>query len=226
MISVMQKARSSWLLSFGDVITLLLTFFIVVVVMNNSQGSKIDEWVERQLTDSYLQLETELTNNQFEFISVQREARGILLTIRGDSAFEKGAFEPSVNLNTELTNVGSLLPKVKVLQLETDSSASEVILKAGEDGYQWHTEVAVLGHTDNDWVNPESRLRNNFFLSTLRAEQVAQILKLASNLKAEKFSITGYGEWQPIYSNATQQGKDQNRRVEILITAGFKKLDI
>jgi len=88
---------------------------------------------------------------------------------------------------------------------------------------QWLAEVIVEGHTDNDKVDPLSRLRNNFFLSTLRAQSVMQTLYVQSGLPAELFSVSGYGEWQPIVLNNTEQGKRQNRRVEILLTASFQK---
>lgn len=222
---VLDRARSSWLLAFGDVITLLLTFFIVVVVMNKSEGSRIEQWVNQQLTESYQQLNETITANQIDFIDVQRESRGILLTIRGESAFQSGSYEPSEQLAQELSRIGKLLPSVKVLQLGLNTNPNSVIEQAQEDGYDWHAEVSVLGHTDTDWVNPESSLRNNFFLSTLRAEKVATELKMVSGLGAEQFSISGYGQWQPLFKNNNEQNKAQNRRVEILITAGFKEIN-
>ena len=221
----LQRARSSWLLAFGDVITLLLTFFIVVVVMNKSDSNRIEQWVDDQLTQSYQQLEKSIKSNQLDLIAVKREPRGVLLTIRGAAAFKSGSYEPSARLSQQLSLIGELLPNIKVLQLGFSSKINGVVERALEDGYDWHAEVSVLGHTDNDWVDPESTLRNNFFLSTLRAEQVAIELKAYSNLPAELFSISGYGQWQPLMSNDSEQGKAQNRRVEILITAGFKEIN-
>lgn len=221
----LQRARSSWLLAFGDVITLLLTFFIVVVVMNKSEGNRIEQWVNLQLTQSYQELNKAISSNDLALIAVKREPRGILLTVRGESAFEKGSYEPSETLLQELASIGQLLPNLKVLQLGFNTELDKTVQKAFADGYKWHAEVSVLGHSDNDWVNPESRLRNNFFLSTLRAERVATELKAYSGLRAEQFSITGYGQWQPLFANNSEQNKAQNRRIEILITAGFRKTD-
>ena len=86
MNAVIERARSSWLLAFGDVITLLLTFFIVVVVMNKSDISKIEKWVDLQLNSSYQQLEAERQQQGFQLVTIQREPRGILLTIAGDNS--------------------------------------------------------------------------------------------------------------------------------------------
>lgn len=221
MSNALHRAHASWLLAFGDVITLLLTFFIVVVVMNSSESNKLEQWVEAQLTQSYLTLEKKIQTEELSLLAVKREPRGILLTVRGESAFQSGSYNPTQELQAQLTKIGQLLPSIKVLSLVHDAEQA-VISQALADGYQWHAEVAVLGHTDNDWVDPQSSLRNNFFLSTLRAEKVTSELKNSSGLPAEQFSISGYGQWQPLAKNDSELGKALNRRVEILITAGFK----
>ncbi len=220
---VLQRARSSWLLAFGDVITLLLTFFIVVVAMNKSDQSKIDVWVDQQLNASYQTLADQVGQNGYRMISVSREPRGVLLTVQSDDAFESGAFKPSMKLTEELSRIAELLPTTRVLDIKADEANRAVIDRAAEDGYQWLAEISVMGHTDSDWIDPESTLRNNFFLSTLRAESVMYLLQNSSGLQPELFSIAGFGEWQPIESSESESGKNRNRRVEILITAGFFK---
>lgn len=71
--------------------------------------------------------------------------------------------------------------------------------------------ITVNGHTDNDG-NPKTNLK----LSKNRATQVTQALKKL--LKKEySFNIKGYGESNPIVPNTTQENKQKNRRVEILI---------
>jgi chemotaxis protein MotB len=116
-----------------------------------------------------------------------------------------------------------MLKNSALLNIEESAENREVIQRAKADGMQWLPEVIVEGHTDNDKIDPLSTLRNNFFLSTLRAQSVMQILYKESGLAAELFSVSGYGEWQNIASNDTEQGKRQNRRVEILLTASFQK---
>lgn len=225
MNSVIERARSSWLLAFGDVITLLLTFFIVVVVMNKSDISKIEHWVDQQLNTSYQQLEAVRQQQNYELISVHREPRGILLTIAGDNSFQSGAYSPSEQLDLELKSLGEILAKTHILNTQKSEELSSVIQRAQEDGMIWTSEIVVQGHTDNDWVDPESRLRNNFFLSTLRAESVMRLLQKYSSLDPKQFAIAGYGEWQPLATNATVEGKQKNRRIEVLITASFKKIN-
>jgi len=220
--SVIERARSSWLLAFGDVITLLLTFFIVVIVMNKSDISKIEHWVDQQLNTSFQQLEAERQQQGYQLVSIQREPRGILLTIAGDNSFQSGDYIPSAQLDGELKSLGEILANTHILNVQKNEALSTVIRRAQEDGMIWASEIVVQGHTDNDWVDPESRLRNNFFLSTLRAESVMRLLQKYSGLNPKQFAIAGYGEWQPVSSNDTPEGKKQNRRIEVLITASFQ----
>lgn len=221
MNSAIERSKSSWLLAFGDVITLLLTFFIVVVVVNKSDISKIDKWVDDQLNSSFEQLSAEVELKELKLLSVSREPRGIKINIESDRAFEVGSFVPSEELVKELQVLTSVLAELPVLNIGVKPETKTVVERAATDGLEWFSEVAIQGHTDNVWVNPESRLRNNFFLSTLRAEAVMGVMQSQTVLNADLFSITGYGEWQPIAENTSDTGRQQNRRVEVLITASF-----
>ena len=74
------------------------------------------------------------------------------------------------------------------------------------------TLVDVYGHTDSDGSDDY-----NFGLSQRRATSVATFVS-NSGIDSRRFVIRGYGESQPIASNATAAGKAANRRVEIQIT--------
>lgn len=219
-----ERAKSSWLLAFGDVVTLLITFFIMAIVLNKGEITKIQKWVDQQITASYQVLEQDIKNDQFEMIEIERSARGIVLSIQSDNAFQSGSFTPTQQLNSELTALAKMLVKAPLLNIEQTEKNRLIVERAKEEGMQWLAEIVVEGHTDNDPINPLSRLRNNFFLSTLRAQAVMNVLFEKSGLAAELFSVTGYGEWQPIADNATVRGKRLNRRVEIILNASFQKV--
>ncbi|WP_420471201.1 OmpA family protein [Brevundimonas sp. FT23042] len=71
--------------------------------------------------------------------------------------------------------------------------------------------VDIIGHADSDGSD-----EYNLTLSRQRASSVAQYL-VQRNVLADRLYVDGRGESQPIASNATAEGKAQNRRVEILI---------
>lgn len=219
-----ERAKSSWLLAFGDVVTLLITFFIMAIVLNKGEITKIQKWVDQQITISYQVLEKNIQDEQFKVIAIERSARGIVLRIQSDNAFQSGSFTPTEQLNNELTALAKMLVKAPLLNIEQTEKNRLIVERAKEEGMQWLAEIVVEGHTDNDSINPLSRLRNNFFLSTLRAQAVMNVLFEKSGLAADLFSVTGFGEWQPIADNATEQGKRLNRRVEIILNASFQKV--
>ena len=220
---VMERARSAWLLAFGDVVTLLITFFIMTIAINKGEITKIEKWVDKQITQSYQVLETQAEQQNLQVIKIKRTARGVLLTIQSDNAFESGQFTPTATLQKELAVMSKLLNKTPLFNVEQSAQNREVIKRAKADGMLWVPEIMVEGYTDDDKIDPRSRLRNNFFLSTLRAQSVMQALYEQSGLPAKLFSVSGYGEWQPIANNDTIEGKRLNRRVNVLITAGFQK---
>jgi len=220
---VMERAKSAWLLAFGDVITLLITFFIMTIALNKGEISKIQKWVDKQVTQSYQQLSLEVEKQNLQVIKVDRTARGVLLTIQSDNAFKSGSYQPSEQLNAELLSLAKVITNIPLLNINQSVENKKVIEQAKQEGMQWYSEIRIEGHTDNDPINPFSRLRNNYFLSTLRAESVMQVLYVNSGLPAQQFSVSGYGEWQPIADNRIEEGKRKNRRVEILMTASFQK---
>lgn len=75
------------------------------------------------------------------------------------------------------------------------------------------TNVLIAGHTDSSGSDAYNQK-----LSEQRAEAVSSKL-IASGISPSRLKTIGYGESQPIASNDTAEGKAQNRRVEIAITA-------
>ena len=80
--------------------------------------------------------------------------------------------------------------------------------------------IMVNGYTDNVPIAPDFRWRfpSNWELSTARATDVVRYL-IQQGVNPAILAATGYGEQNPVASNDTPQGRRQNRRVEIVITA-------
>ena len=79
--------------------------------------------------------------------------------------------------------------------------------------------IQVEGHTDNVPVRPTAgRFRDNWELSTLRATTVVRYLEAQVGLDPTLLSAVGFSKYQPVASNGTSKGRQQNRRIEIVIT--------
>jgi chemotaxis protein MotB len=76
--------------------------------------------------------------------------------------------------------------------------------------------VRVEGHTDNVPTDPKGSFPSNWELSTTRALAVVKLLQ-DKGVPAQRLSAAGYGEHQPIASNASALGKSLNRRIEIVL---------
>jgi len=81
----------------------------------------------------------------------------------------------------------------------------------------WH--VDVVGHTDAQGIGAELRKRypTNWELSTARASAAVRFLAAKSGVDADKLSARGQGDTMPLASNETAQGREQNRRVDIIL---------
>jgi len=79
--------------------------------------------------------------------------------------------------------------------------------------------ILVTGHTDNIPTGDGSRFENNLDLSNRRAEAAMNHMGNAAGIDFGRMSFTGLGDSQPIASNATPEGRQMNRRVEIILSA-------
>jgi len=75
----------------------------------------------------------------------------------------------------------------------------------------------VAGHADNTPIR-ESEYKTNWELSAARAFSVMLFLVTDCNVKPDKIGYAGFGEHRPIADNATPEGREQNRRIEIIVT--------
>jgi len=79
--------------------------------------------------------------------------------------------------------------------------------------------INIEGHTDNVPIGAELRKKypTNWELSVVRATNVARYLQEKSGINPTLLSATGYGEYKPVASNETEEGKAKNRRIEIVL---------
>ena len=77
--------------------------------------------------------------------------------------------------------------------------------------------VLVEGNTDTDPIS-RPNIRNNWDLSALRASSVVQALQNNYGVDPKRLTAAGRGEYNPIATNSTAEGKALNRRTQIIIT--------
>ncbi len=81
-------------------------------------------------------------------------------------------------------------------------------------------DIAILieGHTDDVPYKGNDQLSGNWDLSTKRATAIVKILKENEAINPENLTAAGRGEYAPIATNDTSEGKAKNRRIEVILT--------
>ncbi|MEW5677485.1 OmpA family protein [Flavobacterium enshiense] len=87
--------------------------------------------------------------------------------------------------------------------------------------------VLIEGHTDNDKITGAigGGVENNWDLSTKRATAIVNILTANALVRKENLTAAGRGEYFPLASNETADGKAKNRRIEIILTPKLDEIN-
>ena len=121
----------------------------------------------------------------------------------------------------------AIMPRGLVISLEEagffDSGSAAVkmssyplLAKVGESLAPYSNPLRIEGHTDN--IPMSSALyKSNWELSTSRATNILHVLAEHHGFPPENMSVAGYGEYRPIADNAIKEGRQKNRRVEIVL---------
>lgn len=146
------------------------------------------------LEQAKLQLEDRLRNeiNDNE-VQVEMADRGLVITFVAEVLFDSGK---------DVLKQPSLAKLQKVAR----------VLNTTVKDYS----VGVEGHTDNVPIK-HSGWKSNWELSTARALGVVHFLTQKQGVSPKRLSATGYGEYHPVASNDSAVGRQENRRVEIVI---------
>ena len=211
-----------WMVTYGDMVTLLLTFFVLIVSMLEVQVKKFKEAL------SYFQGRTSVLTHDAVMSSLNQQ----LMTI-SEAKDQAERFEELL----EYLEENDLLDKVQVQLTENGlhlTVADSVMFHSGEAeliepartvlGYVASLldgrieSVVVEGHTDDRPIHTV-RYPSNWELSVARAASVVRfMLSLTEVLDPSHYVAIGHGEHHPIHTNTTAAGRSHNRRVEIFLS--------
>ena len=105
-----------------------------------------------------------------------------------------------------------------------DNRGKEALSKLAEVlKVQTDIDVMIEGHTDNKPINTV-QFKDNWDLSVIRATSVVRILTKDYGINPLQIQPSGRGEFMPIATNETTEGRSRNRRTEIIISPQLDKL--
>ncbi|THE13335.1 flagellar motor protein MotB [Bacillus timonensis] len=222
----------SWLVPYADILTLLLALFIVLFAASNVDVQKfqklassfnnvfrggtsfleyespvpveidhaaIDNEKEKEkqeqeeLKELQKKINTYITENGLDLSLKTRLAdEGLLVTIQDGAFFDPGSAD------------------VRLDDVKLAREISELLVMNPP------RNIIVSGHTDTVPMN-NHEFKSNWHLSVMRAVNFMSLLLENNKLDPRLFSARGLGEYEPVATNETAEGRKLNRRVEVLI---------
>ena len=224
------KCLPGWLAAFGDLMSLLLCFFVLLLSMSSMDAKKVSEAIG-SLAGAMSVLEggtkTEISKQRIQEsapIEAKDETNEIVNRIKqvvsDSNEMRKKGQGPAVTIEESQDGFvirlpASLLFKPGSAKIENEDAI--LFLKRMAlivDTLPNDVEVSVQGHTDAGSPGNDSLYKDNWELSAGRALAVLQEL-LHDGVKPQRIHAAGYGEFRPAATNATEQGRAKNRRVEL-----------
>jgi chemotaxis protein MotB len=219
-----------WLLTYADMITLMLALFIILFAMSTISRVKVQNFAKQvsagfnnvwtvnqppnggangsasfEASSSIPAIQKELEkfvkqNHLEQQVQIRQEERGLVITLLSDKSYYDS---------------GSAQMRPETLKI-LDGISNE--LKKSPN------EIVVEGNTDNVPIST-SLYPTNWELSSARAVGVARHLVESDGIDPRRMSAVGYGEFRPRNKNATPEEQQQNRRVDIVLLRGNSSLN-
>ncbi len=213
-----QPAAPHWMVTYSDLITLLLTLFVMIVAMSTIEQDKVNE-VFRYFPGhaGFMAAETPYaaleSNRAFRSRQQAERYESVLLFL------QQNRLQNKVQVN--LTEAGMhvvITDSVMFRSGEADLlEPSRMVLRMVADVLGRDVEsVTVTGHTDDRPIATQ-RFPSNWELSAGRAASVVRFLQeQQTGPGPDKYVAIGRGKYHPVEPNVTEEGRARNRRVEIL----------
>lgn len=218
----------TWLVTYSDMITLLLTFFVLLLTMSSLEAAKVKEFQTATINAMGMMLEGKTSDIRPKQIvaSGERIDEKVLNTDRflkqfaglktrllkeherGDVEFKKLERGMSIVLRDDLL--------FRSGEAVVSPGGIAVLSAIGESFKDFDGEVMVEGHTDNLPIRTDA-FPSNWELSAARAVTVLRQFSDSLGIDPAKLSAVGYGDTKPIVPNDGPDNQRINRRVEIIL---------
>jgi chemotaxis protein MotB len=221
-----------WLLTYADMITLLMTFFIVLYALSVADKKKFTE-LSKSLRIAFNGGSTQMINLSNQ--APPRQGTDFNLDGSGSGAEEEVKLGEIQDLIYAFIEKENLMNDV-VIDMEERGLvihlSEGLIFASGEATIKQQAYLKLItigkmltgvsnyirveGHTDNIPMHGP-KFRSNWQLSTERATRIVELLVSRSKVNPLRLSAMGYAEYRPIATNLTETGRAQNRRVDIVL---------
>ncbi len=226
---------NGWLTTFADLVMLLLTFFVMLLSMSSMDAKKLKETFSRfQGAPGVLELgNNQEISNLAEFVRLFQATDHLLVV---DNALMEKLLVP-VNesrpdqIDDVLDKIDTLFDIIEDPQGIAVSFHGELFFSPGKAELrkamfpfldtvasaieECDNDIFIVGHTD-DIPSGSGEAGSNRQLSLKRAEAVLHYFVNQHHIPSGRFAVGGYGADRPLVPNDTPEGRNKNRRVQII----------
>lgn len=225
---VIKQGLDGWVMTYGDMMSLLLTFFVLIVSFSSMQEAKFKDAAMslRKAFGVMVQPEAVIEFNdplmpRYETTPPEQ----LLFEMR---ELEKALLEEQAaeQVQMEFTPDGVLFRIAAPVMFDPAGTtilpeSHAILSRLSEFLAKLPGEVRVEGHSDATPIST-ALFPSNWELSAARAGAVARYFQ-ERGVAPDRLAATGYGEHRPIADNATAAGRRQNRRVEVFLKVQRKQ---
>jgi chemotaxis protein MotB len=230
------RGTPNWMVTYGDMTTLLLTFFVLMFTTAEIEGRELQLILSAFRGSLGLQAGG-LTLSQGVLAELGQQIESLPSKERGDrlaKAVKKAVsiFQPEVrSRKVKITEDerGIVISLMADAFFESGSpqltpEGVQVVNKMGrflKDKDLQGNIIRVEGHTDNRPIESTSALHDlyptNWELSAARSVKVVRVLNEVHGIDGNRLQAVGFGKYQPVESNDIEEGRAYNRRIDVVI---------
>jgi chemotaxis protein MotB len=224
-----EEGAPIWAVTFGDLMCLLMCFFVLLLSFSEMDRNKYRVvsgsvknafGIQRKKPVFESPKGSKMIAREFDqaiiLTKIEKVVKEIINELEGEYEELKGLVEvESVENQLTIRMMGEATFDTGRADLR--SEFIPLLRKIGEVLGKTRAEIIIAGHTDNVPLS-SGPFGSNLGLSMARAGSVAEFLLSKKNIDPRKLSTMGFGEYRPLASNDTAEGRRKNRRVEIIVT--------
>jgi len=224
-----EEGAPMWVVTFGDLMSLLLCFFVLLLsfsemdrnkyrIVSGSMKNAFGIQRKKPIFDS--PKGQKMISREFDQAIVLVKVQDVIDPILDELEDEFQEFKDSIEVEVEEDEVTIRMMGEATFgtgRAELRKEFVPLLRTIGEVLSKTRGEIIIAGHTDNVPLSG-GPFRSNLGLSMARAGSVAEYLLKSTSIDPKRLSTMGFGEYRPFDTNDTEQGRQKNRRVEIIVS--------